>query len=168
MFGFGKKKQAPLAALPENQDLRRTLLGVIVANVALDANLRSSNRGHELGDPAARRDAVVHVVSTILRAHGHASDRVTAEQVFELSIQYFRAFLEATEWVVNNLQTPDALVEMLNRDGAVEGVLASINIEQRFNSLLPPGLGKLTDDDLMAMEAGMAQAEREAQKTYPT
>lgn len=160
----GPVGQTSVLTLPGSQDLRRALLGIVVANLVLDAKLRAANREHELGDPGERHDALLRVVSNVCSTHGETVDRSDAEQALGLVTLYLQTFLDAMELVVNALQNPDALLRSSADGAGVERLLASMDIEARFNGLLPPTVGKLNKDDLKAIEAGVAQGEREAEK----
>lgn len=147
--------------LPESAELRRNLLGVIVANIALDSKLKSSNRAHELGDPTARRNELAKTVLKIMQRHGTSASSGMANQMIDLSAQYLSAYLDATLWVIDNLQNS---ATRLKDAKDLADIQSMISISKRLNDQLPAHFRKLTDADVEAIEAGMAQAEREAQK----
>ena len=150
------------SVLPDDPKLRRTLLQIVVANIALISKLNSTNRAHEVGDMSARMHGIAETVRDISRQHGRTISMDQAFETMEAIKQYFIAYLDAIESITSNLLDPSAMLENIGKlDLEFE---SPFDVAGQINKRLPPGLPKIDVDDAKAIEAGVAQADKEAAK----
>lgn len=148
------------SVLPDDPKLRRSLLQIVVANIALISKLSSTNRAHEVGDMSARMHGIAETVRDISRQHGRRISMDQAFETMEAIKQYFIAYLDVMESITSNLLDPSATLENI---GKLDLEFKSpFDVAGQINKRLPPGLPTIDVEDAQAIEAGVAQADKAA------